>query len=286
MYKINNYNDKFKIYELIDEENNSSLKVCPERGGIIISFKVHGEELLYLDKDTFYDINANIRGGIPILFPICGQLKSGKYELNGKEYAMKNHGVARNRAWEVIGTNTKDEASITLRLTSDEETMKEFPFEFELVFKYTLKKDKLIIEQKYQNKSNENMPMYAGFHPYFKTKHKNIAYTTDAKQYLDYNDMEIKNYEGSINLEGMKESTVFLDAKERKISFSMLDNEKSLHMRYGSEFKYIVLWQVDGKDFICVEPWMAKTWAMNTNEDLVFVDSGKELATYLAIEYK
>ena len=80
------------------------MKAAPERGGIIIGYGVEGTELLYLNNETFQDEEANVRGGIPILFPISGQLENGEYEWEGISYTMKNHGFARNMPWEVIET--------------------------------------------------------------------------------------------------------------------------------------------------------------------------------------
>lgn len=283
MYSIKKYNDKFEMYELKEESTMSWIKVCAERGAIITSFGVNGKELLYLDKESFYDSNANIRGGIPILFPICGQLKDGEYNLNGKIYFMKNHGFARISTWEIIETNIENQALIRLKLKSNEETKKTFPFDFELIFTYILKNGELTIKQEYKNISAEPMPIYAGFHPYFKAKSKNLIYETDATQYLDYNDMEVKSYEGAIDLNKMVESAAFIDFHRNNISFKQEELDKKIKLEYGKEFKYIVLWSVEDKDFVCVEPWMALSGALNTGEGIVSVKSRETLSTYIKI---
>lgn len=283
MYSVNKFEDKFTMYELREEGTNSWVRVCPERGGIITSFGVNGRELLYLDKDTFYDRSANIRGGIPILFPISGQLIEGKYELNGNTYFMKNHGVARVNPWNVAGTFAEDKASIKLVLKSSEETKKAFPFDFELVFTYVLKNGRLNIFQEYHNNSDEVMPIQAGFHPYFQALSKNLAYETDSKRYLDYNDMKIKSYSGSIDLAEMVESAAFIDARHNSVAFEVPELNRKITLDYGTEFKYVVVWSVKGKDFVCVEPWMAKNGALNTKEGLQYVEAGDCLRTYLNI---
>lgn len=284
MYSVREYEDKFKMYELREESTNSSISLCPERGAIITSFAVGGKEILYLDKDTFYDLNANIRGGIPILFPISGQLREGKYELDGKTYFMRNHGFARINSWEVINTSEDNKASITLRLKDNEETRRAYPFEFELLFTYILKDGKLIIEQEYCNKSDETMPIYAGFHPYFNAEGKDIEYKTTATKYLDYNDMKIKEYKGRLDLTSMAESAIFLDAKEKEISFEVPNLNRSIVLKYGKEFKYVVVWSVKDKKFVCVEPWMAPNQAFNTLEDLCYIKPQECLKTFFAMK--
>jgi galactose mutarotase-like enzyme len=286
MYKVNSYEDKFLIYNLSDEENNSWVKVCPERGGIIVGFGVNGTETLYLDKETFYDEKANIRGGIPILFPFCGQLPNQKYELNGIEYNMKNHGVARNYPWEVIDTSSDDGAALKMRFVSNEETYKSYPFEFELIYTYVLKNNVLTINQEYINKSDKEMPVAVGFHPYFEASDKkSIQYDVNATKYLDHNDMKIKNYSNEdMDLTTSKESKVMLDHKGNTMSFYLPDLKRKFTMQYSSEFKYIVIWSVEGKEFVCVEPWTAKNGALYTKEDLVYIKAKQSLKLSLSIK--
>ncbi|TVY07292.1 aldose epimerase family protein [Paenibacillus cremeus] len=282
-YEIKTYTDGFPIYEVIEHSTNSWFKIAPVRGGIVISYGVQGQELLYLDKETFYDPAANIRGGIPVLFPISGQLTDGKYEWNGQHYAMKNHGVARINPWEVVGTDVTDSAVITLRLASSEETRESFPFDFELLFTYRLKDGQLTIEQHYANRSDSEMPMYPGFHPYFAADRKALAYETDARKLYNYNDNSTKEYSQQvIDLDDTVESVVFLEAEKREIAFSPTA-ERTIRMTYGKEFQAVVLWSVVGKPFICVEPWMARTNELNRKQELVYVKPGAGLSTFLTI---
>ncbi|PLR94443.1 aldose epimerase family protein [Bacillus sp. T33-2] len=284
MHEVKQCEDKnYKIYELRNPDTNSWVKVAPERGGMVIGFGIQGEELLFLNKETFYDANANVRGGIPILFPISGQLENGEYEWDGKVYKMRNHGVARTNPWEVISSNVDGEASITLSLQSNAETKKAYPFDFEVRFTYVLKDNSLTIMQEYTNKSASAMPIYAGFHPYFRTASNNLEYKTDAKTYLDYNDMDVQDVSRGLDLSGKKESLVLLDAETPQIAFTLPELKKLVKLEYGEEFKYVYLWTEQGQDFVCVEPWMAMTDELNRKEELSFVSPGETLKTYLTI---
>ncbi|MBS4202439.1 aldose epimerase [Bacillus sp. FJAT-49732] len=284
MYEITKEKDeKFTIYHLKDKESGSWIKVAPERGGIITAFGVDGVETLFLNKKTFYDEEVNVRGGIPILFPISGQLRDGEYEWKGTVYKMKNHGFARNLPWEVIDTQSDECASITLKLTSNEKTKNAYPFDFEVIYTYILKDNQLQILQEYVNKSDAEMPIYAGFHPYFKTSNKNLDYETDAKTYRDDNDFEIKNVADGLDLSDKKESFVLLDVEKQEIAFTLPEIDKKVTMNYGEEFKYVYLWTEQGQDFLCVEPWIAQTDEMNRKEELYFVGIGESLKTFLTI---
>ncbi|MGV3466554.1 MAG: aldose epimerase [Heyndrickxia sp.] len=283
MYTIQQEMDEgLKIYVLRNED--SYIKLVPERGGIITEFGLNQTEVLYLNRETLLDREANIRGGIPILFPISGQLHNGEYELNGKTYKMKNHGFARNMPWEVVDIATEGELSITLRLVSNEETRNSYPYDFEVLYKYILNKNTLIIEQQYKNLSSEDMPFYAGFHPYFKTSQKSFSLVSDAKTYLDYNNNQEKPYTGIIDLTDKKESLLLLDPVEPKVQFELQEVNKKVTLEYGKEFKYVVCWTEQGKEFVCVEPWMAKTFEMNQKEELVYLKPDELLSTFFQIK--
>jgi galactose mutarotase-like enzyme len=273
-YQVSHFTDRYTIYELSDEQTKSVVQVCPERGGIVIGCRLHGRELLYLDRETLLDPEANIRGGIPVLFPICGQLRHGSYEWEGQTYEMRNHGVARTSPWEVEHTGADGSAWITLVLRSNAETLSAYPFEFELRFTYRLLNGQLSIEQRYGNLSSQPMPMVTGFHPYFATDDKNIRYGTDASRLLDYNDGEIKPFDGSVDLGPLKESVALLDAPKGEISFPLSDGTR-VHLRYSDEFRFVVLWSVAGKPFVCVEPWTALNEALNDQKDLILLSPGQ-----------
>ncbi|MBO1512978.1 aldose epimerase family protein [Metabacillus bambusae] len=283
MYKMKEYKEgKLTFIELRNESNSSWLKVVPERGGIITRLGIRGEELLFINEETLHNVEKNIRGGIPILFPISGQLTNGQYEWDGKTYTMKNHGFARDLPWEVVEINTyEEEALIKIKLESNDETKTVYPFEFELVFTYILRENELIIDQTYQNKSTKEMPIYAGFHPYFKTANKQLKIDTDASDYLDYNDMQNKRIEGVISID-QKESYL-LKSGTRSIRFSLEEIDKLVTINYGKEFPYIVLWSEEGQGFVCVEPWMAKTDELNKKDELTMIHPGKGIHTKVSI---
>ncbi|WEK54802.1 MAG: aldose epimerase [Candidatus Cohnella colombiensis] len=281
-FEIRSYTDTYLLYELSDYATDSKVIICPERGGIVISCQLRGKELLYLDRDTFLNPNANIRGGIPILFPICGQLVNGKYDWNGHTYQMKNHGIARTEAWEVIASSTEEGASLTLSLHSNAETLRAFPFAFGLQFTYRLKDGILTIEQQYHNRSSEEMPMVTGFHPYFATASKDLTYLSDATTMLDYNDQQVKPFNKSFDLTGLVESVALLDADRSEIKFPIGDNQL-VHLQYSKQFRYVVLWSVEGKPFVCVEPWTALNEALNDKAELIFIAPEQTLELSLSI---
>lgn len=281
-YGVNRFMDRYPCYELTEASTNSRVVVVPERGGIVTEFRAFGHDLLYLDPATVYDPNANIRGGIPILFPISGQLEGGEYVWDGKHYTMKNHGVARINAWEVLDTRSDGEASITLKLQSSPSTKASYPFDFELLFTYQLQNGKLLIRQEYRNCSDTGMPIYPGLHPYFLTDFKQLIFETDALRMYDQHDCTDKPFEGAIDFQGKSQSYFLYGGSRPEISFQPKEAYR-VRLSYGEAFKYVVLWHEENKPFVCVEPWVAKTNEMNVGKELTVIPAGSKLETHVEI---
>ncbi|MUK87696.1 aldose epimerase [Ornithinibacillus sp. L9] len=282
MYQIQTFEEQsFTMYQLSNADDSAWVTICPERGGIITSFGVDGKEQLYINKETLYDRSKNIRGGIPILFPIAGQLEEGKYEWDGETYNMPNHGLARIYPWEVVEKKQDEtQASITVRFVSSISTKAVYPFDFDVLFTYTIRANELLIEQSFGNVSDQAMPMYVGLHPYFKASQKNVVLKTDTTKLFDYSDESVQDFQGSVDMENRKESVVLLDAKARKVSME-LGTGQEVHMETGAEYKYTVIWTEKGKEFICVEPWMAMAGELNRKEELVMIEPKETLDTFV-----
>ena len=92
-----------------------------------------------MDKERFANPALSIRGGIPILFPICGNLPNNIYTYKGNEYTLKKHGFARDLPWNIdLSTEWP-----TLSLSSNHHTKAIYPFDFQLVFTYKIQQDVL-----------------------------------------------------------------------------------------------------------------------------------------------
>lgn len=284
MYRHRTYRDKLTCCEVFDDAG-SMLQVAPERGGIVTRFDVFGEPVFYLDEATLFNPAQNIRGGNPVLFPICGPLNDGQYTLAGRTYAMKQHGLARNMAWEVTGVAVEaDWAAITLKLVSDEETLHVYPFDFALEFKYTLAGNRLTIDQRYVNESGQPMPFYAGFHPYFLAPDvSDVELNIPAESCIDLLTGEEKTFRGVIDLAaGPETNAAFGNLERRQVSFKNFGTGKEITIDFDEHFKYIVLWTIRGKEFLCIEPWMGMNYGLNLGEYVV-LESGSELKARVSI---
>ena len=160
--KLSNKDRRIFVFQL---DKNNYIKFCPERGGVITNWVSNGNEILYFDEKRFIDQTKSIRGGIPILFPICGNLDIPN-SLFGKGYLnLMQHGFARDLKWEYFFNERKK--SLCLSLKDSEKTKKYYPFDFELMINVTLKINFLEFEITIQNKTDTAMPVNFGLHPYF-----------------------------------------------------------------------------------------------------------------------
>jgi galactose mutarotase-like enzyme len=208
---------------------------------------------------------------------------------------MKNHGLARTMCWTVenYGANSSELYNgcpwLKVSIVSTNETKNSFPFDFKVTFTYILKNGALKILQEYTNTdiNASRMPFYAGFHPYFAVNTKNINYTTAAAKCFDYNDAQEKPFYSPFDISCKPEAVLLNDKGNGEIDFYEFDAlNKTVSIKYGSEFKYIMLWSAQGKPFMCVEPWMARTGELNTKEELTWLGAGESLTTWLEIYKK
>lgn len=265
------------FYRLRSE--SAFVDVCPERGGMVTAFHADGEDVLFMNEATLFDLTKNVRGGIPVLFPIAGQLTNKQYQWNGMTYSMANHGLIRTRAL-AVAEKTADEkhAALTVSFHSSEETRASYPFNFELLLTYELTNGKLSLHEKISDLSPEPMPVYPGYHPYFNIGSKQVSLKSKATHYLDYNDGKTKPFTGTINLDGLKESVVLLDGADQQI-VADFNEEKKLVIDQDPKYKYTVLWVEGDAHFVCIEPWTAKTNALNDAQhgDLILVRKDEPL---------
>ncbi len=233
-----------KIIETIKGPNGSEVSFYPERGGIINSMVLNGKEILYLDEETFKDENANVRGGIPILFPNSGSLSE-----NSLYPDLAQHGFARKLKWkkESIQNGFKE------ILLSNEETKKIYPYDFRFSVSGNFEQDgSFTLEQVIENKEEIDMPISMGLHPYFKvpnSEKKNIKFDFEGSKQIEDQIEKWSNGEYiSIDNPKIKDPKAVIKLIIPSLGTIIIDP--------SIEFEKIWIWSMPGQDFICVEPVM------------------------------
>ncbi|MGA7935883.1 MAG: aldose epimerase [Kovacikia sp.] len=280
MFAIATRQDRYTTYLLSNQETGASLEIVPERGGIVTRWQVHDRDILYLDAERFADPTLSVRGGIPILFPICGNLPENTYLFNGQTYTLKQHGFARDLPWQVTDRVTQDCASLTLVLNANERTHAVYPFDFQLAFTYTLHNGMLATHQRYTNRSEVPMPFSVGFHPYFQVTDKTqLEFDIPASSFQDQRTKTVQPFNGTFDFGQDEIDAAFTGVTSQ--SATVRDKSQSLRLTldYSHSFATLVFWTLKGKDFYCLEPWTAPRNALNTGDGLLYLDPGASFET-------
>jgi galactose mutarotase-like enzyme len=284
VFAIAQKQQQYETYILTDQDAQSRLEVVPERGGIITSWNLQNQDILYLDAERFSDPSLSVRGGIPILFPICGNLPDNTYTYNGKQYILKQHGFARDLPWEVTDRVTNELVSLTLVLSSNDQTRAVYPFEFQLAFTYQLKGNTLEIQQRYTNHSSEPMPFSTGLHPYFFTSDKSqLEFEIPASEYQDQITKEVHPFLGSFDLSRDEIDVAFGQLNEKSTSATDTGRQVKITLSYSDLYATVVFWTVKGKDYYCLEPWSAPRNALNTGEHLTELAPGASCEAFVRL---
>jgi galactose mutarotase-like enzyme len=129
-----------------------------------------GAELVRLQdqegRDLLWDGNPAVWSGhAPLLFPIVGNAGHDRIRVDGADYPIARHGVARTARFALLGS---DAASCGWRLRANDETRRHYPFDFTLDVTYAIDGKQLAITAVVRNGGNRPMPASFGFHPAFR----------------------------------------------------------------------------------------------------------------------
>ncbi|KAF2507185.1 aldose 1-epimerase family protein [Flavobacterium zhairuonense] len=234
------------------------------------SIKHAGAELFSLkdnqNKEYIWEGNPDFWGKhSPVLFPIVGTLKNNSYSINGKEYQLLRHGFARDMEFKLI---EKTGNSAVFSLESNEETLKKYPFEFELQLIYTLENTSLKIEYIVINKGETKMPFSIGAHPAIALPEnfENYAFKFEKEETLKFNLLEndlisnkteilkTTNNLVPLNYKLFENDALVFKALESK-SLTILENSKPYVQVDFEDFPSLGIWTKNQAPFVCIEPW-------------------------------
>jgi len=247
--KLSNKDQGIFVFQL---DQNNYIKFCPERGGVITNWVSDGKEILYFDEKRFMDKTKSIRGGIPILFPICGNLSTSN-SVFGKDYLqLTQHGFARDLQWKYSFNQNKQ--SLCLSLNESKKTKKYYPFDFVLKIEVKLKVNCLEFEITIYNKTDSGMPINFGLHPYFNVSDfKNLEFfgnplncQNQQKNIISNTLDELKNIHLGVDL---------LMYTSGKIAFRDKVFKREVILNHPYPFDLGVIWSDPPRKMICLEPW-------------------------------
>lgn len=242
-----------------------------------------GAELVRFEKNSLnYLWNKAIpfwQRQAPVLFPIVGKLKNGKYLYQGTEYYLPQHGFARDRDFELVGQTPE---SLLFRL--DDNKHPGYPFEFELYIGYFLSIDGLKVTYMVINKGLVVMPFSIGAHPafmcplypnetledyYFEFENDQLLHQTKLVDGLLANEIKLPLTDKKLPVS----ETLFQDdalvLSEFRSKWIMLKGPKSSIKVSWDYCIYLGLWKQPNSPFVCIEPWWGVTDNQNTSGDIL-----------------
>ncbi|ASC70085.1 Aldose-1-epimerase [Halomicronema hongdechloris C2206] len=267
--------EQYPTYLLSDTDADAKVTVVPQRGGLITHWQINDQDILYFDAERFANPELSVRGGIPILFPICGNLPDHTYTLEGQAYSLKQHGFARDLPWQVLEQSVRDSAALTLALTSNDHTRALYPFDFRLELTYRLQGHTLTLDQRVINASDRPMPFSLGLHPYFHAADKTqLRFDLPAQQLHDQLTQAVEPFAGHFDLSQPEIDVALTPLSAQTATVVDHHSHRALTLTWSDTYSALVFWTVQGKPYYCLEPWTALRNALNTGDRIITLAPG------------
>lgn len=237
-----------------------------------------GHEYLWQGDDKYWPRRS------PLLFPIVCGLWKNEYRIDGKTYSLPRHGFARDMDFDVID---KTDTMVTYELVSDEDTLKVYPYEFELNVTYVLNDDAIDVIWSVRNPGKEEMHFQIGGHPAFNLPGVNEGEPMKGSILFDNTqpltriigntggcikperyDLATDHGTWAFNEESFADDAVILDKSQVGLSV-LLDAEANPVIGLSFDAPCVGIWSPYGKNapFVCIEPWYGvHDWAEYTGE--------------------
>lgn len=256
------------------EIDNGILKVSiSEVGAEIKSIIKNDTEYIWQGQNDIWS------GSSPLLFPICGGLKDNKYIFNGIEYTLNKHGFARFKTFEV---EKLTDTIVVFLLKEDDETLKSFPFKFELRVIYTLNGQSLSVNYKVKNLSDNAMFFSIGSHEAYATpegiedydvifpEKETLNATVLDGELLGNNSYPIiknSNYLPLYDKFFVIDALVFKSIKSRSATLRNRKTEREIRVDFPDN-NYFLLWHKPMSPYICLEPWSGIQDSIHSDYDI------------------
>ena len=264
-----------------DPANSDRLRLVPERGGLVTGWRCGGEEILYFDAERFADPTQSVRGGIPVLFPICGGLPNNQLPLPQGTYVLPQHGFARDQSWELSELSSGD--GVQLQLSDNPSTLAAFPFAFELRLELRLEPGALAIQAVIDNRSDAPMPFSLGLHPYFNIS--NLAgVQLEGLPERCFNHLTMADDSSAAQLGRLVEGIDLLVRPTGDVT--LIDSGarqgagRRIALQCSHPLDLVVLWSDPPRPMVCLEPWSGPRSALISGDRRLELAPGANMALH------
>jgi len=151
-------------------------------------------------------------------------------------------------------TSMKNEKFLCLFLNASKKTKKYYPFDFELKIEVTLKINCLEFEIKIHNKTDFDMPINFGLHPYFNVSDfKNLEFVDNPLNCQDQERNIISNTLDELNKINLGVDLLMYTSS--RSSFRDKIFKRGVTLNHPYPFDLGVIWSDPPRRMICLEPW-------------------------------
>lgn len=246
-----------------------------KHGAELTSIKLNGIEKLHQGSEILDETGKPYWGRhAPILFPIVGKLKDNKTQINGNICEMTQHGFARDMDFEELGNNK-------YLLKSNPETLKKYPFKFELYVEYLIKENELTTQYTVINKDENEMLFGLGGHPAFICDYSSGDYELefgDKEKSIEFYKLQdgliktesitsiLEDNKIKLNKDIFNEDAIIMKniSSNKVILKNKKENKTELEFNFEG-FPYLAIWSKKGAPFVCIEPWQNHTDSVESN---------------------
>jgi galactose mutarotase-like enzyme len=264
-------------WRFTDPASGDSLTVVPERGGLVTGWCCGGEEILYFDAERFADPAKSVRGGIPVLFPICGNLPGDALVLPEGTFPLAQHGFARDLPWSIAPL--ADGSGVALRLEDGPGSRPHFPFAFALELELRLQPSALAITARISHRGAagaDPLPFSLGLHPY-------IAVADLAGVRLEglpadcFDHLTMAPAATADQLSRLERGVDFLCTGEGPVRLVDPAGGRVVSLHPSAPMDLVVVWSDPPRPMLCLEPWSGPRGALSTGERRLLVPAGESL---------
>ena len=223
-------------------------------------------------------------GRAPVLFPIVGRLKDGKYSYGGKDYQMSIHGFATSAPFVTEG-QLGDSLIFTYEDTKETRAIYPFAFTFRVI--YTLQWN--VLETIYEVTNKTDGPMYFSFGSHEGYRCPRMAGESFNDYYLEFdhdNDYSILKMSENLLLTDERvtliengrrlplnydlfagDSLTFANIPSGKVILGSNKSSAKVEVNYD-DAPNLVVWTRKNAPYVCIEPWYGLPDYDDTNGDL------------------
>jgi galactose mutarotase-like enzyme len=263
-----------------DPVTGDGLTLVPERGGLVTGWRCGGREILYFDAERFADPSRSVRGGIPVLFPICGNLPGDVLELPQGQFPLSQHGFARDLPWSIAPL--AEAAGVRLRLEDGPLSRPHFPFAFALELDLRLEPAALAITARISNRGaggSPPLPFSLGLHPY-------IAVADPARVRIEglpdacFNHLTMAPAVTAELLQRLGDGVDVLCHGQGPVRLVDPVGAVTVTLHTTAPMDLVVVWSEPPRPMVCLEPWTGPRGALGSGERRLDVAPGEQLELF------